>query len=104
MAIRSWTSWRHAGKRARQDRARLRDSLTVVREESASNKLLRDKYEGNVVMLNVLQASSVASPVGETPTCNPECDRKVVYWHRELPPLDAEPMGEHTVEANSMRV
>jgi len=55
-------------------------------------------------MLNDLQASSVASPVGETPTCNPECDRRVVYWHRELPPLDAEPMGEHTVEANSMRV
>lgn len=29
---------------------------------------------------------------------------KVVYWHRELPPLDAEPMAEHTVEANSSRV
>lgn len=29
---------------------------------------------------------------------------KVVYWHRELPPLDAEPMEEHTVEAASMRV
>jgi hypothetical protein len=37
-------------------------------------------------------------------TRNPECDRKIVYWHRELPPLDAEPLGEHTVEANSMRV
>jgi hypothetical protein len=36
---------------------------------------------------------------------NPEkCERKIVYWHRELPPLDAEPAGEHTVEANSMRV
>lgn len=29
---------------------------------------------------------------------------KVVYWHRELPPLDAELMAEHTVEANSSRV
>jgi hypothetical protein len=29
---------------------------------------------------------------------------KVVYWHRELPPLDAEAMGEHTVEATSRRV
>ena len=29
---------------------------------------------------------------------------KLVYWHRELPPLDAEPLGEHTVEADSMRV
>jgi hypothetical protein len=25
----------------------------------------------------------------------------IVYWHRELPPLDAEPLGEHTVEAVS---
>jgi hypothetical protein len=29
---------------------------------------------------------------------------KTVYWHRELPPLDAEAMGEHTVEAESGRV
>jgi hypothetical protein len=28
----------------------------------------------------------------------------VVYWHRELPPLSAEMMGEHVVEATSMRV
>jgi hypothetical protein len=27
-----------------------------------------------------------------------------IYWHRELPPLDAEPMGEHVVEAVSKRV
>ena len=31
-------------------------------------------------------------------------DRPVVYWHRELPPLDAEPLGEHIVEAASGRV
>jgi hypothetical protein len=29
---------------------------------------------------------------------------KVIYWHRELPPLDAEAMDEHTLEATSMRV
>jgi hypothetical protein len=29
---------------------------------------------------------------------------KVVYWHRELPPLDAEIVGEHIVEAASARV
>jgi len=28
----------------------------------------------------------------------------IVYWHRELPPLDAELMAEHTVEASSSRV
>ena len=29
---------------------------------------------------------------------------KTVYWHRELPPLDAEVVGEHTIEAVSERV
>jgi hypothetical protein len=29
---------------------------------------------------------------------------KIVYWHRELPPIDAEPMAEHTIEATSSRV
>lgn len=29
---------------------------------------------------------------------------KVVYWHRELPPLNAELLGEHTLEATSERV
>jgi hypothetical protein len=27
-----------------------------------------------------------------------------VFWHRELPPIDAEPIGEHTLEAVSERV
>lgn len=27
-----------------------------------------------------------------------------IYWHRDLPPLDVEPMGEHVVEATSHRV
>ncbi|MBI4521071.1 MAG: hypothetical protein HY701_09545 [Gemmatimonadetes bacterium] len=29
---------------------------------------------------------------------------KVVYWHRDLPPLDAEVVGEHTLDATSRRV
>ena len=29
---------------------------------------------------------------------------EVIYWHRELPPLDAEAMEEHAVEAASRRV
>jgi hypothetical protein len=33
-----------------------------------------------------------------------ERNPKVIYWHRELPPLEAEPMGEHTIEATSGRV
>ena len=35
---------------------------------------------------------------------NIEITPKVVFWHRDLPPIDAEPMGEHTVEAISGRV
>jgi len=27
-----------------------------------------------------------------------------VYWHRDLPPLEAQVLAEHTVEANSSRV
>ena len=29
---------------------------------------------------------------------------KIIYWHRELPPSDAEAMGEHCAEAVSRRV
>lgn len=29
---------------------------------------------------------------------------KTVFWHRQLPPLEAELLAEHTVEANSSRV
>jgi hypothetical protein len=29
---------------------------------------------------------------------------RIVYWHRELPPLEAELIAEHTVEATSGRV
>lgn len=29
---------------------------------------------------------------------------QIVYWHRDLPPLDAELVAEHTVEATSGRV
>lgn len=31
-------------------------------------------------------------------------EKTTIYWHRDLPPLDAEPIGEDTVEANSERV
>jgi len=29
---------------------------------------------------------------------------KTIYWHRDLPPLHAQPMDEHVVEASSTRV
>jgi hypothetical protein len=33
-----------------------------------------------------------------------DSEAKIVYWHRELPPLETELVAEHTVEANSSRV
>lgn len=33
-----------------------------------------------------------------------ESSSVVVYWHRELPPVDAELMAEHVIEADSERV
>ncbi len=35
----------------------------------------------------------------------PDLDlQQTIYWHRDLPPLNAEVMGEHTLEATSARV
>jgi hypothetical protein len=31
-------------------------------------------------------------------------EAKVVFWHRDLPPLEADLVAEHTIEANSSRV
>ena len=55
-------------------------------------------------MLNELHAPSSAPPADQSSTRRLESEGKIVYWHRELPPLEAEPLGEHTVEADSMRV
>jgi hypothetical protein len=33
-----------------------------------------------------------------------ESNRKRIYWHRELPPLEAEMIGEHVLEATSSRI
>jgi hypothetical protein len=39
----------------------------------------------------------------EVPSTGSE-ERVCIYWHRELPPIDAEMMGEHVLEATSSRV
>jgi hypothetical protein len=33
-----------------------------------------------------------------------DANEKIIYWHREMPPLAAEFMGEYIVEATSSRV
>ena len=47
-----------------------------------------------------------SSPMGpQAPDTNAnDAGRGVVYWHRDLPPLSAEMMGEHVIEATSGRV
>jgi hypothetical protein len=35
---------------------------------------------------------------------NCDTESKAIYWHRELPPLDAQPIGEHVLEASSTRI
>ena len=44
--------------------------------------------------------TTTADPV--TPMTSADYQR--VYWHRELPPLNADIMGEHVLEATSGRV
>jgi hypothetical protein len=35
---------------------------------------------------------------------NEPANSKTIYWHRDLPPADAEIVGEHSVEATSCRI
>lgn len=45
-----------------------------------------------------------AEAAGHTMTPNPTDPTKRIFWHRELPPISAELLGEHVVEAVSTRV
>lgn len=47
--------------------------------------------------------TSVVKGDDHVPTIS-DLDRESVYWHRDLPPLDAEIVGEHVLEATSGRV
>lgn len=42
--------------------------------------------------------------VAREPVSQGRSTRKVIYWHRELPPFDAEAVAEHSIEASSRRV
>ena len=47
--------------------------------------------------------TSIVESDDRVPTIS-DLDRESVYWHRNLPPLDAEMVGEHVLEATSGRV
>ena len=40
----------------------------------------------------------------EHPAVSGAEESRCIYWHRDLPPIDAVMMGEHVLEANSSRV
>ena len=42
--------------------------------------------------------------MGRTASMGATDQSKVVFWHRDLPPISAEMIGEYTVEATSCRV
>jgi hypothetical protein len=57
----------------------------------------RDPSEDDMATAAILED---ASHVNTTAQRQP----KVVYWYRELPPLGAEAIADHTIEANSGRI
>jgi hypothetical protein len=44
------------------------------------------------------------APLDQSVQSGAQTTRKIIFWHRELPPLDAEYIGEHMIEAASARV
>jgi hypothetical protein len=42
-------------------------------------------------------------PSNRSVSTGAQTSTNIVYWHRDLPPSDAEQMGEHVVEATSTR-
>ena len=52
----------------------------------------------------VLESKVVDSTKGRTMNAVGTNSSRIVYWHRELPPFDADAMAEHIIEATSSRV
>jgi hypothetical protein len=50
------------------------------------------------------EAVTPTGPVSGQSHPQPAAAPAVVYWHRQLPPLDADMIGEHVLEATSTRV
>ena len=63
-------------------------------QDSGSQRLVRGRGENPLLQQSIDTNSNTDAST----------HAQVVFWHRELPPLDAEFMAEHTVEATSGRV
>jgi hypothetical protein len=62
------------------------------------------KHSDKATNQNLLSVGSRRQDRGALSTSPMPPAVRSIYWHRELPPLDAEAMDEHTVEATSGRV
>jgi hypothetical protein len=51
-----------------------------------------------VALINFMQTPEVLQQPPEP------LSPKTIYWHGDLPPIDAQAIGEHTVEANSPHI
>ena len=71
--------------------------LVLSARDSATDARLRRDPGKDLAWISGLKGCQV-NAVGD------DHHAKVVYWHRELPPLEAELVAEHTVEATSSRV
>jgi hypothetical protein len=54
--------------------------------------------------LNGKHATSAQADANFSASLGNLSSHKLVYWHRDLPPIDAELLAEHTVEATSGHV
>jgi hypothetical protein len=54
--------------------------------------------------MSVADSGHTVQPFAPSVQGGAQTKRKIIYWHRELPPLDAEYGGEHMIEAASARV
>jgi hypothetical protein len=72
-------------------------TVATVRRLPSKSRNLRFGCEAHS-LTDVMERRPMTSPT------NNDNGNKIIYWHRELPPFEAEAMGEHTVEATSSHV
>jgi hypothetical protein len=72
-------------------------TVSTVRRLPSKRRSLRFGCEAHL-LTDVMERRPMTSPTKN------DNGNKTLYWHRELPPFEAEGMGEHTVEATSSHV
>jgi hypothetical protein len=70
-------------------------TVSTVRRLPSKSRSVRFGCEAHS-LTDVMERRPMTSPTNN--------GNKIIYWHREMPPFEAEGMGEHTVEATSSHV